>query len=70
MVEVYIILKGGNGWGNYSVPLSAPGTLGITGGTGVTMTQQERAFPAEVHATTKGTAQNLHRALMRGTPMG
>ena len=54
--EVYIIFEGGNNWGNNSAPLSAPHTLGIPGGDGVTMTQHDTAFPEEGHAPTLGTA--------------
>ena len=59
---------GGNGWVNDSALLSALHTMGIHGGTGAMMTQQEMTFPAEVHAPTSGAAQKLHMALMGGNP--
>ena len=68
--EVNTIFGGVNGRGNDIAPPSAPHTLGIPCGSGLIMTQQVTMFPVEVHAPTAGTtAQNLHRALMGGTPM-
>ena len=68
--EVDTILRCSNSWGNDSAPPSAQHTLGIPGGDGLAMTQQAMTFTAEGHAPTAGTkVQNLHMALMGGTPM-
>ena len=67
--EVDTIFGVGNGWVNDSAPLSDPHTLRIPGGAAVTITQQETTFLADGHALMERTAQNLHRALMGGTPM-
>ena len=67
--EVNAIFGGSSVLGNDSAPPLAPHRLGIPGGAGVMMTQQDTAFPAEGNAPTAGTAQNLHRMLMGGTPM-
>ena len=54
--------------GNNSAPPLAPHMLGIPGGSRVTTIQQAKIFPAEGHAPMSGTEQNLHRAMMGGTP--
>ena len=67
--ELDIIFGGSNGWGNDSAPPSAPHILGIPGGAGVTMKQQNTEFLMEGYAPATGTAQNLHREIMGGTTM-
>ena len=59
----------GNSWVNKSAPPSAPQTLGIPGGAAVMMTQHATTLTAGVNAPVARTkAQNLHRAMMGGTP--
>ena len=67
--EVNAIFGGGNVWGNDSVPLPAPLTLGFYSGAELTTMQHATQFMAGGNApNARMIAASLHQMLMGGTP--
>ena len=68
--EVNAIFGVGNIWGNDSVALSDPFTLGISGAAALTAMKQATMFTAGVNVPNAGTtSESLHQTLMGGTYM-